>query len=215
MRPWERQSRESAQAFEAFSTYLELGADRSLAEVGRRLGKSKALMDRWSSRWRWVERVYDWDLHLDRKKRTAQAAEAEKMGKRQAQQAEAMQQVLTMPVLAVQKKLAGGDRDAVLGELQSLPLGALIDMVRQCSMTYPHVVRVERLARGEPDELIEARHHVEGQVKSEPSVSLKEVIAMYAEAAEDAIRKSQAPGAPGEDGAGESVDPDAANPPAG
>jgi hypothetical protein len=55
--PFEQKPDESAKAFAAFSTYLNLGAQRSLEAVGRKLGKSKALMERWSKRHNWVARV--------------------------------------------------------------------------------------------------------------------------------------------------------------
>ena len=48
---------ESGKAYEAFLAYLELGASRSNAKVGRQLGKSVSLMDRWSSTWRWGART--------------------------------------------------------------------------------------------------------------------------------------------------------------
>lgn len=56
-KPFERQEGESEKAYQAFRTYIDLGADRSLAAVGQKLRKSKALMERWSSRWKWVRRV--------------------------------------------------------------------------------------------------------------------------------------------------------------
>src|ERR1043165_105053 len=55
--PFEQKPDESAKAFEAFSTYLDMGAKRTLKAVGRKLGKSKALMERWSKRHNWVARV--------------------------------------------------------------------------------------------------------------------------------------------------------------
>lgn len=55
--PFEQKPDESAKAFEAFTVYLNMGAKRSLEAVGRHLGKSKALMERWSKRHNWVMRV--------------------------------------------------------------------------------------------------------------------------------------------------------------
>ncbi len=55
--PFEQKPDESAKAFEAFHAYLNMGAQRSLEAVGRKLGKSKALMERWSKRHNWVSRV--------------------------------------------------------------------------------------------------------------------------------------------------------------
>jgi hypothetical protein len=62
--PFERKPDESAKAFEAFSTYLELGPARSLESVGRKVGKSKALMERWSKRHNWVARVETYVQHM-------------------------------------------------------------------------------------------------------------------------------------------------------
>lgn len=57
MRAWERQPGETSRAYEAFCIYRDLGAARSLAKVGELLGKSKALMERWSAAHSWVDRV--------------------------------------------------------------------------------------------------------------------------------------------------------------
>lgn len=64
MNKWERQPNETAQAFEAKRKYLELGVGRSNAKVGQALGKSKALMDRWSKAWAWVDTAQEWDNYL-------------------------------------------------------------------------------------------------------------------------------------------------------
>lgn len=61
LKPWDRQPGESAPAYQAFRTYIEMGADRSTADVARELGKSKTLTDRWSGQWGWVERARQWD----------------------------------------------------------------------------------------------------------------------------------------------------------
>ena len=54
---FEQQPRESAKAFAAFSLYLSLGAERSLAAVGQKLSKSVGLVERWSSKFDWPARV--------------------------------------------------------------------------------------------------------------------------------------------------------------
>jgi hypothetical protein len=55
--PFEQQPRESAKAFAAFSLYLNLGPERSLAMVGQKLGKSVGLVERWSRKFDWANRV--------------------------------------------------------------------------------------------------------------------------------------------------------------
>ena len=64
--PWEQQPGESAKAFEAFETYRDMGASRSNAKVGQKLGKSKTLIDRWSSAYNWPDRARAYDRDLDR-----------------------------------------------------------------------------------------------------------------------------------------------------
>ena len=54
---FEQKPDESAKAFEAFNTYLNMGAQRALEAVAQKLGKSKTLMERWSKRHNWVARV--------------------------------------------------------------------------------------------------------------------------------------------------------------
>lgn len=63
--PFDRQPRESEEAFTAFRAYLDLGPQRSLAKVGQKSGKCKA-MERWSSQWRWVSRVEAYTEYLCR-----------------------------------------------------------------------------------------------------------------------------------------------------
>src|SRR5437868_2457637 len=54
---FEQQAKESAKAFAAFSVYLGMGSERSLEAVRVKCGKSSRLIQRWSSRWKWAERV--------------------------------------------------------------------------------------------------------------------------------------------------------------
>ena len=62
--PFEQQPRESAKAFAAFSLYLSLGAERSTAEVAKKLAKSAHLVRRWSAKFGWTDRVAAHGAHL-------------------------------------------------------------------------------------------------------------------------------------------------------
>ena len=68
---FERQKGESEQAYEAFIHYRDLGTERSTAKVAQALGKSLALIQRWCSRWYWVERCREWDSAKDAEARRA------------------------------------------------------------------------------------------------------------------------------------------------
>jgi hypothetical protein len=72
--PFEQQENESAKAFAAFSLYLSLGEQRSLESVSQKLGKSKALMERWSKRHHWSERVQAHGAHMATVEREATEA---------------------------------------------------------------------------------------------------------------------------------------------
>jgi hypothetical protein len=61
---FEKQPRESAKAFAAFSLYLSLGAERSTREVGKQLGKSEGLIERWAAKFGWTDRVAAHGAHL-------------------------------------------------------------------------------------------------------------------------------------------------------
>ncbi len=54
---FDRLPRESVKAFTAFRAYLDMGPQRSLAALAKKLGKSKVLMERWSRRHDWTGRV--------------------------------------------------------------------------------------------------------------------------------------------------------------
>ncbi len=62
--PFEKQPRESDKAFAAFSLYLSLGAERSTREVGKQLGKSEGLVERWAAKFDWRSRVAAHGAHL-------------------------------------------------------------------------------------------------------------------------------------------------------
>jgi hypothetical protein len=63
--PWDRQPGESPEAFEAFATYRDLAAFRSIAAVVQKWHKSRSLIARWSAAHHWVQRVDAWDAWND------------------------------------------------------------------------------------------------------------------------------------------------------
>lgn len=59
--PWMKQPKESEPAYAAFCAFRDAGPGRTVAAVGRALGKSGNLMDRWCQRNQWRERAAAWD----------------------------------------------------------------------------------------------------------------------------------------------------------
>jgi hypothetical protein len=62
---FERMPGESAVAFAAFVVYRDVGPTRSIRKLRQEVGKSRAVLERWSVRWSWVERVRLWDAEVD------------------------------------------------------------------------------------------------------------------------------------------------------
>ncbi len=56
---------ETSKAFAAFCAYRDMGPERSLVAVGRELGKSGTLLERWSDRHQWTTRAAAYDAHMD------------------------------------------------------------------------------------------------------------------------------------------------------
>ena len=61
---FEQLPRESDKAFAAFSLYLNMGPERSTKTVGKQLGKSAGLIERWCTKYDWPARVQAHAAHL-------------------------------------------------------------------------------------------------------------------------------------------------------
>ena len=60
-KPWDKVVGETNKAYTAFVIYLHMQSDRSLANVAKHLGKSKRNIEKWSTKFNWVERVTKFD----------------------------------------------------------------------------------------------------------------------------------------------------------
>ena len=136
MQPWERQDGETAKAYEAFSEYRDMGAERSLAKVGQKLGKSKAQMEKWSKKYSWVARAEQWDLEEDRLVRIALTKEIGAMRKRHTDVARAM---LIKAARALQK--------IPDDEIKATDISRMVDVAS----------KLERISRGDVGEVVEER----------------------------------------------------------
>ena len=141
--PWERQPNESERAFEAFTVYRDMGAERSYAKSGKKLGKSKTIIERWGRVYRWAERIEAWTDEQDRLTREALIKGITAMRKNHTDVAYEM----------LQKARAA---------LQSLPLEemTMTDVARAVDVAS----KLERLSRGEPTERTESRNEIGGGV---------------------------------------------------
>ncbi|MGW7572407.1 hypothetical protein [Streptomyces sp. NPDC054765] len=89
--PWERQTAESVQAFEAFAVYRDLGPARSVTKVAQELHKSRTLLGRWSRQYAWVMRATAYDREQDRVFLAEQRQARRDIARRHAKLAQAVQ----------------------------------------------------------------------------------------------------------------------------
>lgn len=139
--PWERQPDETPKPYEAFCAYRDMGSERSLAKVGEKLGKSAALMERWSAKYGWVNRAALWDDEQERIEREIaqkeQVKEIRSMRKRHADLAKAM-------LIKSAKALARIPDD----EIKPADVSRMVDVAS----------RLERISRGDVGDVVEERN---------------------------------------------------------
>jgi hypothetical protein len=165
--PFEQSERESGKAFAAFSLYLSLGPDRSIAAVAQKLSKSIPLLKRWSVRFDWGGRVAAHAAHLAVVER--EATEAVARGKaaewmqRQVEQREA-EWLLRGELIAAGRKVLerfkDGSRGATLG-----------DAARALEIAS----KLGRLAAGMATEKTEVAGEDGGPIRVELEAALKKV----------------------------------------
>lgn len=136
VQPWERQEGETARAYEGFSEYRDMGAERSLAKVGQKLGKSKAQMEKWSKKYSWVARAEAWDIEQDRLIRVALTKDIGAMRKRHADMAKAM-------LIKAAKALSKIPDD----EIKATDISRMVDVA----------TKLERISKGDVGEVVEER----------------------------------------------------------
>jgi hypothetical protein len=131
--PWERMDGESTRAYAAFTSYRDLPPNsRSLRAAAESSASGRANLrqyERWSGQWEWVSRVEAHDAFMDGERRTAERDAIVDMGR---QHAAAAMQLVERGVTA----LAAVE----LAALRFIESG----------------IKLERLARGEPEERIPA-----------------------------------------------------------
>lgn len=133
---WERQPDETSVAWEAFLLYRNLGAKRSNARVAQQLGKSKQLIDRWSSRHKWVRRVEAYEQDQEREYQAELAEARREMARRQAKNAAFFQDAA---LIALKKKF--GDNLQKINA-KSMKNGELLKF-------FIDAAKIERMALGE------------------------------------------------------------------
>jgi len=113
--PWQRLRHESAVAYAAFLQFRDLGPSRNIAQVAQAMSKSTSLLYRWSSRYRWFDRGWEWDRVCSREEEAALREQRQEMLRRQLRDSDRLQR------LAMAKLTGLVHRDPATGEPQLDP----------------------------------------------------------------------------------------------
>jgi hypothetical protein len=130
--PWERQSEEPWQSFNAFVTYRDLlPTERNFDTLSRMIGKTPQTLKKWAKTWEWDERVAAFLDERDRKHRELQLQLRQQMHDRHASQAIRFQ-------------------DKVMARLETIDIEEMApkDVIKW----WETAVKIENLSRGEATE---------------------------------------------------------------
>ena len=139
---WERQPKETGQAWEAWLKYREMEpADRRYADIAKSLGKSRAMICKWGSHWKWESRIIAWDNHLDKITQVELEKEMRGMVKKHLEHAGLVLDIAISEVQRLHDRAEAGE------DLELTPKEILTFM--------DWGVKLERLCYESPTELIE------------------------------------------------------------
>lgn len=129
---WEKREDEGDKPWEAFMLYRDAGIKRSHTAVTVELHKSMHLISRWSKRHEWRKRVLQFDRWMDEEARKDQVIAVKEMRRRHAAVA-----MMAMAKAVEKLRVVAGDTMTV----------------RDAATLFDLSVKVERMARGEPDQM--------------------------------------------------------------
>lgn len=165
---FEQHPRETGKAFEAFTAYLNMGPERSLAAVGRKLGKSASLVERWSAKFDWPARVLAQAAHLATVER--EATEALARGK-SAEWLKRQQEVREREWEMHEKCIAAAQRAFAAFMSREKVYANLADIARMLEVAS----KLGRLASGLATDKTEVTGQDGGPIRVELEIALKKI----------------------------------------
>lgn len=140
-KPWERQPKETTQAFNAFTHYLALTPPRTARNVATALGRSYTLIHRWSSNWHWIARADAYDVLIAEQAMGARIEAVRQMQERHIQLSMSVQTLLARRL----QQLLAPAADGTFPNLARLSPSSIASLLESS-------VKLERLSRGETTE---------------------------------------------------------------
>lgn len=129
---------ESPKAWAAFKKFCELEDSRSVRAVAQACDKSRSLIGRWASRWRWTERVKAYDNMMQEAVRAGAIRARRQMAERQSRTAVLGQNLAVTALMELQERLQAK------GKRRGLTPYEACRLFEACS-------KIERICRGGTD----------------------------------------------------------------
>lgn len=146
--PWEKQPDESMKAFASFEVYLDIPPmDRTMRKANETLGRAWSTITGWASKHNWVPRAEAYDKQVSVKRRQKMTDDILKMHERHAKHA-MLGQIAALEAIKKYVKTEENPKPKIL-----TPNAAI--------RFFDIMVRIERVARGEPDSVIESKGKLE------------------------------------------------------
>ena len=173
---FEQLDRESDKAFAAFKTYLELGAQRSLARVAAEHRKSKTLMEQWSRRHSWTARIQAHSAHVAGVERQA----IESLAMEKAVDWSKVHEAVRVAEWQRHKKLiALADEMIARWEKNTAKCGTLEGIARVLDLA----TKLGRLAAGMPTEVKEVNTTLKATIDVDWEIAIRKAYGQKAEGA--------------------------------
>jgi len=179
---WEKQKSETNRAYNAFLTYRNMGALRSLSKAakefygnlyfGKASSKLRQFQD-WSSRWNWVVRCSDWDAEEERLRIEQKRKDILEMDRRQAKDGMELSKIGMYNIKLQATDDPPKDKNGNIIQ-PKIP-------VSESTRLFTEGTKAERIARGEVTEI--SGH--KGSLKVEHSIRLEDTIKKYKRALDE------------------------------
>jgi hypothetical protein len=150
-KPWDRLAGESHKAFDAFTEYRGLPADRTFQQVADLLHCNGSNVRRWAARWNWCARARDWDIEQDQQYQASQIRERKRMAERIVQGAMLLQEIALQQAEKLLHEVKDG-REIRDAKGQFLRVEAVNLTPSEIAKLYEIGTKAERAARGDPNE---------------------------------------------------------------
>lgn len=154
--PFDRQPEESDQAWVGFTTYRDLGLERTVEKAVPVLGKKpsyRSTMEGWSMRWGWRLRVVEWDRVADRKAREAQLEAIADTNRQMMTVAEGLWKLAGQDLMRWHEKLRQSQEEAEKSKTPAAPLLT----AKEAEALAATGIKLQRMLLDQPSEILEMR----------------------------------------------------------